>query len=113
MSSLLEKTAIVTGASRGIGRAIALRLAKEGARVVLTGRDNTLLESAVKEIASAGGAAASIALDLRELEAPGKLAAFAVERFGGIDILVNNAGATKRGNFLESEWRRIGRTAMR
>jgi 3-oxoacyl-[acyl-carrier protein] reductase len=101
------KTAIVTGASRGIGRAIAIRLAAEGARTVLCARDQAALQQAVTEIESAGGTAASLALDLRVPENPAKLAEFAVERFGSVDILVNNAGATKRGEFealTDEEW---------
>ena len=98
---LRDKTAIVTGASRGIGRAIALRLAREGARTVLCARDTNLLNRAVQEIGAAGGEAASIALDLREPDAPAKLAAFAALTFGGIHIVVNNAGATRRGEFTE------------
>ena len=101
MASLTGKTAIVTGSSRGIGRAIAIRLAKEGAKTVLCAREVAALESAVMEIEHAGGMATSIALDLRLPESPAQLADFAVKRFGGIDIVVNNAGATKRGGFLE------------
>jgi 3-oxoacyl-[acyl-carrier protein] reductase len=101
MKTLAGKTAIVTGASRGIGRAIAVHLASEGANVLLTARDATLLDSAVGEITQAGGAAASFAADLREAEAAGHIVTEALTRFGGIDILVNNAGATKRGNFEE------------
>ena len=59
------KTAIVTGASRGIGRAIALRLAAEGAHTVLCARDGNLLEHAVKEIEAKGGRAWALAVDLR------------------------------------------------
>ncbi len=101
MMTLTGKTAIVTGASRGIGRAIALRLAKDGAKTVLCARDVAALEDAVKEIKAAGGTATSIALDLRLPESPALLAEFAAKRFDGIDIVVNNAGATKRGVFLE------------
>src|ERR1700676_284463 len=101
MASLTGKTAIVTGSSRGIGRAIAIRLAKEGAKTVLCARDAAALESAVMEIEHAGGSASSIALDLRLPENPTQLAHFAAKRFDGIDIVVNNAGATKRGGFLE------------
>jgi len=101
MASLTGKSAIVTGSSRGIGRAIAIRLAKEGAKTVLCARDVAALESAVAEIERAGGTATSIALDLRLPESPAQLADFAARRFGGIDIVVNNAGATKRGGFLE------------
>ncbi|HVW10494.1 MAG TPA: SDR family NAD(P)-dependent oxidoreductase [Bryobacteraceae bacterium] len=99
MHTLEGKTAIVTGASRGIGRAIALHLAAEGARVLLTARDEGLLDSAVEEIGKAGGTAARFAADLRESAAAADIANEALARFGGIDILVNNAGATKRGNF--------------
>ena len=101
------KVAIVTGASRGIGRAIALRLAKDGAAVVLTARDQGLLDSAVQEIAAAGGKAVSIAADLRLSSSPQRVVNFAVEKFGRIDIVVNNAGATKRGAFLslsDEDW---------
>lgn len=92
-----NKTAIVTGSSRGIGRAIAERLALEGARVVLTGRDEKVLADAQANIAGS----VSIALDLRGPSAAEKLTAFALQSFGSIDILVNNAGATKRGEFLD------------
>ncbi len=101
MKPLAGKTAIVTGASRGIGRAIALQLSRDGARVVLTARDQALLGTAVAEIREAGGAAVCLAADLREPEAAKAVAQMAVETFGGIDILVNNAGATKRGEFEE------------
>jgi NAD(P)-dependent dehydrogenase (short-subunit alcohol dehydrogenase family) len=101
MGSLTGKTAIVTGASRGIGRAIAMRLAKEGAKTVLCARDVAALEDGVKTIKAAGGTATSIALDLRVPESPAELADFAAKRFDGIDIVVNNAGATKRGVFIE------------
>jgi NAD(P)-dependent dehydrogenase (short-subunit alcohol dehydrogenase family) len=102
-----EKTSIVTGASRGIGHGIALRLAREGAQVVLCARDGEALKRAVGEIENAGGSAAAIALDLRESHNPALLAEFAVSRFGGIDIVVNNAGATRRGEFetlTEEDW---------
>ncbi len=97
----------MTGASRGIGRAIALRLAQEGARVALCARDGEALKRAVEEIELAGGAAAAIALDLRQPGNPARLAEFAMSRFGAIDIVVNNAGATKRGEFealTEEDW---------
>ncbi len=101
MNTLTGKTAVVTGASRGIGRAIALHLAGEGANVVLTARDVPLLDGAVREIGETGGKAVRIAADLREPEVAAKVARKAVDAFGGIDILVNNAGATRRGEFEE------------
>jgi NAD(P)-dependent dehydrogenase (short-subunit alcohol dehydrogenase family) len=107
MPTLAGKVAVVTGASRGIGRAIAVRLAKEGAQTVLGARDADALAAAVQEIEAAGGSGAHMALDLREADAPGRLADIAVKRFGRIDIVVNNAGATKRGIFgelSEQDW---------
>jgi len=99
--SLQGKISIVTGASRGIGRSIALRLAAAGSSVVLTARDQQLLDTAAAEIRSAGGTAESIALDLRASDAGQRVVEFAIAKFGRLDILVNNAGATKRGEFLD------------
>lgn len=104
---LAGQIAVVTGASRGIGRAIALRLAREGAKTVLCARDSEALQQAVNEIEAAGGEAAPIALDLRQPENPAALAEFAAQQFGGVSIVVNNAGATKRGEFealTEEDW---------
>ena len=84
------KVAIVTGASRGIGRAIAETLANEGMKLVLAARS---------ECPSLPGSI-SVATDLREPDAPGALVHRAVEEFGKLDLLVNNAGATQRGDFL-------------
>ncbi len=97
------KTAIVTGASRGIGRAIAARLAADGMRVVLCARDQNLLDSAAREF----GTACVVAGDLRLPESAAKVVDKTLETFGGIDVLVNNAGATKRGEFealTDDEW---------
>ena len=99
--SLSGKISIVTGASRGIGRAIALRLAAAGSSVILCARDQQLLDSAAAEIRGAGGTAETIALDLRIPDSSRRVAEFAIERFGRVDIVVNNAGATKRGEFLD------------
>ena len=99
--SLAGKVALVTGSSRGIGRAIALRLAGEGAHCILTGRDQQALAGVAAEINSNGGKAHWTALDLREPAAAPKLIAFALEAAGRIDIVVNNAGATRRAEFLE------------
>lgn len=101
MPVLHGKTAIVTGSSRGIGRAIAMRLARDGARVVVCARTADALEQVVREITAASGTAASLALDLREPQAGGRLVDFALKTFGGIDIVVNNAGATRRGEFVK------------
>jgi NAD(P)-dependent dehydrogenase (short-subunit alcohol dehydrogenase family) len=107
MTRLAGKTAIVTGSSKGIGRAIALRFAQEGANAVLCARDRDTLSQAVSDIEACGGSAAAIALDLRQPQNPAALAEFAVSRFGAIDIVVNNAGATKRGEFetlTDEDW---------
>jgi NAD(P)-dependent dehydrogenase (short-subunit alcohol dehydrogenase family) len=101
------KTILVTGGSRGIGRAIALRLARDGGNLVLAARDLAALAKVVAEIEAGGGTATPVALDLRSPEAPAALVAAALQAYGGIDILVNNAGATRRGDFLqltESDW---------
>jgi NAD(P)-dependent dehydrogenase (short-subunit alcohol dehydrogenase family) len=95
------RVAIVTGSSRGIGRAIAGRLAAEGARVVLTARDAGLLKRAVDEIEEQGGTAQAIAIDLRTADAAQRVVDFAKASYRQIDLLVNNAGATKRGDFFE------------
>jgi 3-oxoacyl-[acyl-carrier protein] reductase len=103
----MSKTAIVTGASRGIGRAIALRLGKEGAQVALAARDSSALGTVVGEIEHAGGAAIAIPLDLRSADSATALVDAALGAFRRIDILVNNAGATKRGEFAdltEEDW---------
>jgi 3-oxoacyl-[acyl-carrier protein] reductase len=106
-SPLAGKVAIVTGASRGIGRAIAVRLARDGAAVVLTARDAGLLEATATEIRKAGGRAEAFPFDLRLPAAPAELVASALRAFGGLDVLINNAGATKRGDFLalsDADW---------
>lgn len=98
---LAGKVAIVTGASRGIGRAIAIQLARKGAGIVLAGRDEALLSEVVRLILGFGGSAISVSLDLRVPESSRLLVDEAVSAFGRIDILVNNAGATKRGEFID------------
>jgi NAD(P)-dependent dehydrogenase (short-subunit alcohol dehydrogenase family) len=95
------KIAIVTGASRGIGRAIALRLAHDGATLVLAARSETDLAKVASEIKSAGGKATFINRDLRDPAAPLAVVNAALDAHGAIDIVVNNAGATKHGDFFE------------
>jgi NAD(P)-dependent dehydrogenase (short-subunit alcohol dehydrogenase family) len=101
MPTLKGKTAVVTGSSRGIGRAIAIRLARDGTQVVVCARTAGQLNEVVAEIAAAGGTAAGLALDLREPDAGDRVIEFAVKTFGGLDIVVNNAGATRRGEFVK------------
>jgi 3-oxoacyl-[acyl-carrier protein] reductase len=104
---LANKTAIVTGASKGIGKAIALRLAQEGAKVVVCARSSEDLKTVVAEIESSNGVAGALPLDLRVPENPAKLVQFTTDTFGAIEIVVSNAGATKRGEFealTEEDW---------
>jgi 3-oxoacyl-[acyl-carrier protein] reductase len=101
MQNLNGKVAIITGGSRGIGRAIALRLAQDGARVVICARGLEELNQVAGAITSNGGQALAVAADLRMPSEPARVADTAVKTYGGIDIVVNNAGATKRGNFLQ------------
>ncbi len=91
------KIAIVSGASRGIGNAIALRLASEGMKVVLCARDENLLNETVAKIGADESLA--VAVDLRLPDSAAKVVDAAVAKFGTLDVLVNNAGATKRGDF--------------
>src|SRR5947208_15243563 len=89
---LAGKVAIVTGAGRNIGRAIALALAEGGAAVVVNARSNRAeAEAVVAEIEQSGGRATAVLGDVADPAAVQKLAAAAAERFGRIDILVNNA----------------------
>ncbi len=101
------KIAIVTGASKGIGRAIALRLAQDGATLVLASRTEADLAKVASEIKSAGGKATYVSGDLRDTTVPAAIVKGALDAHGAIDILVNNAGATKRGDFLsltDADW---------
>jgi 3-oxoacyl-[acyl-carrier protein] reductase len=93
---LKDKVALVTGASRGLGKAIALQLAAEGARVTVNYMKSAdQAEEVVKEVISRGGSAAAVQADITSLAEVEKMVDSLYEQFGRIDILVNNAGVTK------------------
>jgi NAD(P)-dependent dehydrogenase (short-subunit alcohol dehydrogenase family) len=95
--------AVVTGANRGIGRAIAVRLAADGAKLVLCARDQGLLD----ETAAAIGGACVVPIDLRLPDAGQRVVDAALSAYGALDVVVNNAGATRRGDFealTDEDW---------
>jgi NAD(P)-dependent dehydrogenase (short-subunit alcohol dehydrogenase family) len=94
--------ALVTGAGRGIGRATALALAREGARLVVVSRSAAELDSLVSEIESVGAQGVAFAGDLRSRSACDAAVAAAVEHFGGLQILVNNAGVGSYDNVADT-----------
>jgi NAD(P)-dependent dehydrogenase (short-subunit alcohol dehydrogenase family) len=105
--SLSQKIAVVTGATSGIGRAAALALAREGAAVVLVGRNESALADVRQEIAASGGRATACAADVTSQEAPDRIVGAAVDAFGGIDVLVNAAGVIATGsieNTSDAAW---------
>jgi len=93
--SLSQRVALITGASQGIGRTCAVRLAKEGATVAVAARNQEKLNELVNEIAAAGGKAAAFALDVGDEEQIKSSVKAVIAQFGKIDILVNNAGITR------------------
>src|ERR1700761_283768 len=93
--SLSGRVALVTGASQGIGRACALKLATNGAIVAVAARNLEKLNQLVNEISGAGGKAAAFALDVCDEEQVKSAIKAAIGQFGKIDILVNNAGITR------------------
>lgn len=107
--------AIVTGGGKGIGRAIATRLAREGAAVAICGRDLTAIEATVDAIVAAGGRALGRSLDVADESAVDAFMAEAHEQFGRLDILVNNAALTAMSkigfaavpDMPPDEWRRV------
>ena len=104
---LKDKVALVTGASRGIGKRIALALAAEGAKLCICGRTEETLKEARAEIEALGAAAEVAVQDVTTPEGAEAVVAVARERFGGVDILINNVGGSKWTPFVEiadQEW---------
>lgn len=99
---LKDKVAIITGGGRGIGRAIAIAYAAEGAKVVIAARSTDQLDAVTAAIAEQNGEAVAVKTDLRIRTEVEHLVQTTVDRFGQIDILVNNAGINPRGLFLDT-----------
>ena len=114
MQTLNGKTVFITGASRGIGREIALKCARDGANIVVAAKTvephprlRGTVHSVAAEVEEAGGHALALQLDVREDSSVGAAVELAVARFGGIDILVNNASAIQLTGTLETPMRRF------
>lgn len=107
---LKGKVSIVTGASRGIGRAIAETMAKEGAGVALVDIDTGPLKKAASKIGKGGGTAIAIQADVSDPDAVERMVSEVIHHFGAVDILVNNAGIILRGVFTDlarKDWERV------
>src|SRR5512140_1600158 len=110
MPDLRDKTLFITGASRGIGREIALRCSRDGARVVITGKTAQphaklpgTIHSVADEVRQAGGQALALQLDVRDERALAAAVEQAAAHFGGIDVLVNNASAISLTPTLDTQ----------
>jgi 3-oxoacyl-[acyl-carrier protein] reductase len=107
---LTGRVAVVTGGSRNIGRAIALRLAEAGAEVALVGRDEAALEEVAAAVRALGRGALPFRCSVENAEEAGATVEKIIERFGALDILVNNAGVTRDKLLLrmdESDWSEV------
>ena len=113
---LVDKVAIVTGSGQGIGKGIALRLAAEGAAVVVAEFNKDTAGAAVSEIEAGGGRALAYQIDISDVPAIGRMTAAVASEFGHIDILVNNAGVVQTKPMMElteTDWDRVLNVNMR
>lgn len=104
---LENKVALVTGASRGIGAAVARQLSAQGCSMVVTARSTDALAALTADIEQAGGQALACAVDLRDRAGAAQLVAATLARFGRLDLIVANAGSAKAGDFLsltDDDW---------
>lgn len=116
MSGLKDRVVVVTGASRGIGRAIAVRAARDGAKVVLAAKTTRsheklpgTIQEAERECVDAGGEALAVKCDVRDEAQVAAVVERAVETFGGIDVVVNNASAISLTGTLDTPWKMYDR----
>lgn len=114
MNELTNKTIFITGASRGIGREIALLCAQQGANVVIAAKSSEphpklpgTIHSVAAEVEAAGGHALAIQLDVRDDTAVNQAMQMAVEQFGGIDVLINNASAISLTSLQDTDVNRF------
>jgi 3-oxoacyl-[acyl-carrier protein] reductase len=110
MTDLKNKNALITGAGKGIGKAIAIALAKEGVNVILVARTQSDLDEVATEVNKLGAQSVALAADVSDIDSVNKAVAEALDKFKTIDILINNAGIAAFGKILEMEpqaWERI------
>ena len=110
MESLSGKNALVTGAGKGIGKAVAIGLAKEGVNVALLARTASDLQAVADEVENEGVKAVIVVADVADINSVNRAVESAIASLGNIDILINNAGIAAFGSFLElphEEWERI------
>ena len=110
MNDLKNKNALITGAGKGIGRAIAVALAQEGVNVILLARTQSDIDEVAKEVKALGVKSLALTADIADINSVNNAVEKALAEFKSIDILINNAGIAAFGNFLELEpaaWERI------
>jgi NADP-dependent 3-hydroxy acid dehydrogenase YdfG len=108
--NLSQKVALITGASKGLGKAMALALSQAGATIALVSRDSAKLESVKQEIETSGGKAEIFLADVRDEQQVDKLGADVTSRLGNVQILINNAGINIRKNLTDfslEEWQSV------
>jgi 3-oxoacyl-[acyl-carrier protein] reductase len=113
--NLKEKVAIVTGSSRGIGKAIAFELVQSGAKVVISGRNRERIELVLKQIGGMGGEAISVSADVSKMDEASNLINKTLEKWERVDILVNNAGITRDSLIIRmtnEDWQEVLNTNL-
>src|SRR4051812_4248971 len=101
--NLNQLRVLVTGASQGIGRALAVEAAKRGCRVLAAARSQPLLDELATEVRVGGGTVATVIADVTKYDDRAAMVAAATQHFGGLDVLINNAEIGATGHFMDSE----------